>query len=117
MGHPEGLPEDQIRGVMGDIVEGIQGIINLTQLTEELHARGIMHRDLKLSNILLDKSMRTVISFYVFLTCRKSQISDWQGLPMIRRVKKHIHSVEHQITSLQKSWLVVHMVFQVISGV
>ena len=27
MGHPDGLPEDQVRGVMRDIVEGIQGII------------------------------------------------------------------------------------------
>ena len=30
-----------------------------------------MHRDLKLSNILLDKNMRTVISFYVFFDMQK----------------------------------------------
>ena len=29
MGHPEGLPEDQVRGVMTDIVKGIQGIVIL----------------------------------------------------------------------------------------
>ena len=50
--HPNGLPEDQVRGLMLDITEGIQ----------QLHSQGVIHRDLKLSNILLDHDMRAKIA-------------------------------------------------------
>jgi len=50
--HPNGLSEDQVRGLMFDLVEGIQ----------QLHSQRVIHRDLKLSNILLDHDMRAKIA-------------------------------------------------------
>ena len=46
------FPEEQVRGIVTDIVHGLI----------HLHAQGIIHRDLKLSNILLSSVMQAKIA-------------------------------------------------------
>lgn len=46
------LKDDEVRRIFGSVVEGVV----------HLHARGIIHRDLKLSNILLTKSLQPKIA-------------------------------------------------------
>ncbi|OLL24386.1 Serine/threonine-protein kinase PLK4 [Neolecta irregularis DAH-3] len=55
---PDGLEEDEARGVMKSLAQGV----------EYLHSKRIMHRDLKLSNVLLNSDMTVKIADFGLAT-------------------------------------------------
>ena len=63
MGHPEGLPEDQVRGVMRDIVDGIQGNITLNWF----NARTTFSRDYASRFKAIEYSPRQRYAYSIFL--------------------------------------------------
>jgi len=51
------LPEEEVKSVMEQLVEGVK----------YLHHRGILHRDLKLSNLFLTSDYKLVYKSYIFI--------------------------------------------------
>lgn len=66
MGHPEGLPEDQVRGVIKDIVEGIQGISNI----KSSNARITFSRDYASGFEVIEYSTRQGHAYSISLVVR-----------------------------------------------
>lgn len=66
--HPGGLPEAETRTIFREIVQAVA----------YLHEHGIIHRDLKLSNILLDDSMKPKLADFGLAVRQSNPLSSEQ---------------------------------------